>query len=148
MLVKEIMSKKVICADLDETIISLAKKMKENKIGAVPVCNSGKLLGMVTDRDIVTRAVADGADLTKTTARKIMSTKPISSRETETLEDAVHLMEQKHIRRLPVMDTGDHLVGMISLDDIAVHSPHELSGEALEALSFAKKSQPAPTLRS
>lgn len=148
MLVKEIMSKQVICARPDETIVSVAKKMKDEKIGAVPVCNAGKLLGMVTDRDIVTRAVAKSSDLSQFTAGKVMTNKPISSRETETIEDVVHLMEQNHIRRLPVMDTGDHLVGMVSLDDIAVHSPHELSGEALEALSFAKKSQPAPTLRS
>lgn len=139
MLIKEIMSKDVVCADPDEKLGSVAKKMKDRDIGAIPVCKDGKLLGMVTDRDIVIRTLADGVDPLAMPARKVMSTQPISSRETETVEDAVHLMEKTHVRRLPVMDTKDHLVGILSLDDIAIHASHELSGEALKAVSMSGK---------
>lgn len=145
MYVKEIMSKDVVCADQNDTLISIARKMRERKIGAIPVCNSGKLVGVVTDRDIVTRAVAEDRNLKTTTARQVMSKTPISSRESETVEDVVHLMEQKRVRRLPVMNSKDHLVGIVSLDDIAVHTPHELSGEVLEHLSFARKTAPTPS---
>lgn len=143
MLIKEIMSKDVVCAGPDEKLGSVAKKMKDRDIGAIPVCKDGKLLGMVTDRDIVIRALADSLDPLATPARKIMSTEPISSRETETVEDAVHLMEQTRVRRLPVMDSKDHLVGMLSLDDIAIHASHELAGEALEAVSLSGKTPQA-----
>jgi len=147
MLIKDIMTKNVVCATPDDTVFTVAKRMQKHKIGAIPVCNAGKLKGMITDRDIVTRVVAKGVDPTATTARQIMTTKPVWSRETETIEDAVHLMEAKHIRRLPVMDTKEKLVGMFSLDDVGTHASHELSGEALEALSFARKTVPVPTAR-
>ncbi len=145
MLINEIMSKDVVCADPDEKLASIAKKMKDRDIGAVPVCKDDKLLGMVTDRDIVIRTLAVGADPSAASARQVMSSEPVSCRETESVEDAVHLMEQKRIRRLPVMDSKGHLVGMLSLDDIAIHASHELSGEALEALSFSDKT-PKPTV--
>jgi len=147
MLIKEIMTRKVVCAEPNEAIVSIAKKMTDKKIGAIPVCNSGKLQGMITDRDIVTRVVAKGADPATVTAKQIMTTKPVWSRETETIEDAVHLMEDKHIRRLPVMDTKDRLVGMFSLDDVGTHANHQLSGEALEALSFAGRARPTVATR-
>lgn len=139
MQIKDIMTKTVVCANPDDPIVSIAKKMRDENIGAIPVCNSREVIGVITDRDIVTRAIAKGVNFAKFTVKDIMTRTPFTARDNETVEDAVHLMENKRVRRLPVLDQAGKLVGLISLDDIATNTSHELSGEALEALSFAKK---------
>jgi CBS domain-containing protein len=114
---------------------TVAARMRELDIGAIPIGENDKLIGMVTDRDIALRAVAVGKDASKMTARDVMSKGIVFCRDTEDVEDAVRIMEQKQVRRLPVLDDKKRMVGMLSLGDIAHCASHDVSGEALTAVS-------------
>jgi CBS domain-containing protein len=122
-------------ATADTPVSELAKKMQQDDIGAIPVGKDDKLIGMVTDRDIALRVIAAGRDPRKTTAQDIMTKGIVFCRTTETVEDAIHLMDQKKIRRLPVLDDNKRLVGMLSLGDISHSVSRELSGELLQAVA-------------
>jgi CBS domain-containing protein len=122
-------------ASADMPVSEVAKMMQKDDIGAVPVGKDDKLIGMVTDRDIALRVVAAGRDPARTTAEEIMTTGIVYCRTTETVEDAIHLMDQKKIRRLPVIDDNKRLVGMLSLGDISHAVSRELSGELLHAVT-------------
>lgn len=122
-------------ASADMPVAEVAKMMLEDDVGAVPVGRDDRLIGMVTDRDIVLRVVAAGRDPAKTTAEEIMTKGVVYCRTTETVEDAIHLMDQKKIRRLPVIDENKRLVGMLSLGDISHAVSRELSGELLHAVA-------------
>ncbi len=113
----------------------VAKKMKEHDIGSLPVGENDRLIGMVTDRDITCRAVADGRDISTLTARDVMSKGIVYCTDTEDLDDAIHLMESKKIRRLPVINEKKRMVGMLSLGDISHATSHEMSGEVIAAVS-------------
>lgn len=129
------MHKEADWANADTPVSELAKKMQKDDIGAIPVGKDDKLIGMVTDRDIALRVVAAGRDPATTTAEEIMTKGIIYCRTTETVEDAIHLMDQKKIRRLPVIDDHKRLVGMLSLGDISHAVGRELSGELLHAVA-------------
>jgi CBS domain-containing protein len=90
---------------------------------------------MVTDRDIACRAVAAGRDVSKTSARDVMTKGIVYCRDTEDLDDALRIMEQKKLRRLPVIDENKRMVGMLSLGDIAHAATHELTGEVVSAVA-------------
>ena len=122
-------------ASADTPVSELAKIMQKDDIGALPVGKDDKLIGMVTDRDIALRVVAQGRDPAKTTAEEVMTKGIIYCRTTESVEDAIHLMDQKKIRRLPVIDDNKRLVGMLSLGDISHAVSRELSGELLHAVA-------------
>lgn len=119
----------------DTPVSEIARMMKTDDIGAVPVGRDDKLLGMVTDRDIALRVVAQGRNPDKTRAEEVMTEHIIYCRTNETVEDAIHLMDQKKIRRLPVIDSNDRLVGMLSLGDIAHAVSRDLAGELLQAVA-------------
>lgn len=106
-------------ASADTPVCEIARIMKKDDIGAVPIGKDDRLVGMITDRDIALRVVAEGRDIHKVTAEEIMSKGIVYCRTAETLEDAIHLMEQKQIRRLPVLDENKRLAGMLSLEDIS-----------------------------
>ena len=129
------MHRKADWATADTPVCELAKKMQQDDIGAIPVGKDDKLIGMVTDRDIALRVIAAGRDPVKTTAEDIMTKGVVFCRTTETVEDAIHLMDQKKIRRLPVLDDNKRLVGMLSLGDISHSVSRELSGELLQAVA-------------
>jgi CBS domain-containing protein len=122
-------------ASADMPVSEVAKMMQKDDIGAVPVGKDDKLIGMITDRDIALRVVAAGRDPATTTAEEIMTEGIVYCRTTETVEDAIHLMDQKKIRRLPVIDHNKRLVGMLSLGDISHAVSRELSGELLHAVA-------------
>lgn len=129
------MHKQADWASADTPVSEVAKMMQKDDIGAVPVGKDDKLIGMVTDRDIALRVVAAGRDPAKTTAEEIMTKGIVYCRTTETVEDAIHLMDQKKIRRLPVIDDNKRLVGMLSLGDISHAVGRELSGELLHSVA-------------
>ncbi len=116
-------------------IAQIAKKMKELDVGSLPVGDNDRLIGMVTDRDITCRAVANGKDLGKVTARDVMTRGIFYCRDSEELDDALRIMESRKIRRLPVIDEKKRMVGMLSLGDISHAASHELSGELCAAVS-------------
>jgi len=135
MKVKEAMHNGVEWAAPQTPIPEIARRMRDLDIGAIPVGENDRLIGMVTDRDIACRAVANGADLGTLTARDVMSKGIFYCRDSEELEDAMRIMEQKQVRRLPVINDQKRMVGILSLGDIADATPHELSGEVVAAVS-------------
>lgn len=122
-------------ASADMPVAEVARMMRKDDIGAVPVGRDDRLVGMLTDRDIVLRVVAAGRDPEKTRAADVMTPSIVYCRTTETVEDAIHLMTQKGIRRLPVLDDRKRLVGMLSLGDVAHAAGRNLSGELLHGVA-------------
>lgn len=135
MLVKEIMSPKAEWVGPDLTLQECARKMRDLDIGCLPVGENDRLIGMITDRDLACRAVAEGRDAATTTVREVMSKGITWCFDDQEVGDAAQLMEKKHIRRLPVINRDKRMVGIVSLDDFATHCPHELSGGVLEAVA-------------
>ncbi|WP_102227066.1 CBS domain-containing protein [Acidimangrovimonas sediminis] len=119
----------------DTPVAEIAKMMAQDDIGAVPVGRDDRLVGMITDRDIAMRVVAEGRDPKTTTAEDVMTKGIVYCRTHETVEDAIHLMDQRKVRRLPVLDAEKRLVGMLSLGDISHSVAREMSGELLQAVS-------------
>jgi len=136
MKVGEILTPDPECVTPDTTITMAAQKMKALDVGLLPICQSDRLVGTVTDRDIVVRAIATGANPNTTTIGDVMSSEVVFCFEDEEIEQAAQLMEQRQIRRLPVLNGEKRLVGIVSLGDIAVRSPEgQLAGEVLERVS-------------
>jgi predicted transcriptional regulator len=118
----------------DLSLQECARKMRDLNIGSLPVAEKGKMVGMITDRDICCRAVADGRDLAKTTAADIMSKDVSWCFDDQDCADAAHLMEDKHIRRLTVLNREKAPVGLLSIVDLARCS-RDLAGGVLVAAS-------------
>lgn len=135
MLVKEVMSSDVVWVTPSEEIGNVASKMKEFDIGAIPVCKNHEIVGIVTDRDIVVRGLVDDGDIAEHSVREVMTEHPIWCSVNEDVEDAIRLMEEKQIRRLLVVDSERHLVGLLSVGDVSQNTSHELSGEVIAAVS-------------
>jgi CBS domain-containing protein len=135
MKVKEVMHKGAEWASPQTPVTDVARKMRDLDIGAIPVGENDRLIGMVTDRDIACRGVANGEDAAKLTARDVMSRGIFYCNDAEDLEDTLRIMEQKRVRRLPVINDQKRMVGMLSLGDIAHAASHELSGEVAAAVS-------------
>jgi CBS domain-containing protein len=135
MKVKNAMHKGAEWVAPETPVAQVAKKMRELDVGSLPVGENDRLIGMVTDRDITCRAVANGRDISKLTARDVMTRGIFYCRDSEELDDALRIMESKKIRRLPVIDENKRMVGMLSLGDISHAASHELSGELMAAVS-------------
>ena len=135
MKVKDAMHKGTRCVEPSTAVSEIAKQMRDNDIGAMPVWADGKLVGMVTDRDITCRAMADGADFFNLTARDIMTKNVISCSPEDDIAVAIKAMETKKVRRLPVTDSQRGMVGMLSLGDVSHKINKEVSGEVLRAVS-------------
>ncbi|MCA1440614.1 CBS domain-containing protein [Ensifer sp. IC4062] len=119
----------------DTDLRTVARIMKDEDIGALPVGENDRLIGMVTDRDMALRAFANGHDIASLTVRDVMTNQIVFCRTSESLEDAVRLMEEKKVRRLPVINDDKRMVGMLSLGDISHSTSRELTGELLRAVS-------------
>jgi CBS domain-containing protein len=135
MKVKNAMHKNAEWVSPETPITQIAKQMKDLDIGSLPVGENDRLIGMVTDRDIACRGVANGKDVSKLTARDVMSKGIVYCTDTEDLDDAVRLMETKKIRRLPVINEQKRMVGMLSLGDVSHAASREMSGEVIAAVS-------------
>lgn len=135
MKVKDAMHKGVEWVEPGTSIVEVAAKMRERDVGAIPVGENDRLVGMVTDRDIVVRGVAKGRKLGELTARDVMTEGIVFCRDNEDLDDALRIMEERKIRRLPVIDKHKRMVGMLSLGDVSHAASHELTGELAAAVS-------------
>ena len=134
MLVSDIMKQNVISVTPDAPVSSAARLLSQYNIGALPVCSTdGKLRGVLTDRDIVTRCVAVEEDPQTMSVKEIMTRACVSVSAGDDLLEAVQRMADKQIRRLPVTDKSGKVSGMLSLADIAKSSAFKM--EAAEALS-------------
>lgn len=125
---REIMHQGAECIKENETLAVAAERMRELNVGALPICGSNdRLRGILTDRDIVVRGVADGYDPQRTTARELAQGTPIWVEANADLGEAMRMMVEHKIRRLPVVENHS-LVGMISEADVATHcSEHEVA---------------------
>jgi CBS domain-containing protein len=133
MLIREIMTKDVEFVGPEETLKDAALKMRELGVGPLPVCENACVVGMLTDRDIVVRAVAEGRDPQTTQVRDVMSGELICCCEDQEVEVAARLMRSQQIRRIVVLDRDKRLVGIVSLSDLALESPSpERAGEILQ----------------
>lgn len=135
MKVRDAMSRDVETVRSSQAIKEVAARMDRQGIGYFPVCDQHRLIGIITDRDITCRLVADGRDPVHTKVRDIMSKGVAYCFDDDTLTAAVQLMEQNRIRRIPIVDRQEHLVGVLSLSDVARVAPSHLTAELLEAVS-------------
>jgi CBS domain-containing protein len=142
MQVRDVMTKNVEVIRPEDTLRDAAQKMKALDVGAMPVCDGERLVGMLTDRDITIRAAAEGLDPNQTTAQETMTSEVYYCFENQNIEDAALLMMEKQIRRLPIINNEKKLVGIVSLGDVAVETQDdELSGSTLEEISKSSKSK-------
>jgi CBS domain-containing protein len=133
--VADVMTRHVRSLAPTDTVASAARAMDELDVGVIPVCNGDKLMGVVTDRDIVVRAVAQGLD-GDTALAKVMSTDIRTARESDDLDTVLADMASSQIRRLPVLDGEERLIGIISIGDIAVKGQDEEDvGQSLGEIS-------------
>jgi len=136
MQLKDIMTPGVEVISPQATLQEAAQKMEQFDIGPLPICDGERLVGMLTDRDIAVRAVANGWDPRTTSVREAMSPELVYGLEEQDIQDAARLMEQYQIRRLPVVNRDKRLVGIVSLVDLAIEGVNQaLAGEVLEQVS-------------
>ncbi len=135
MKVRDVMHKGAEWISPQTPLSKVAQLMKDLDIGALPVGENDRLVGMVTDRDITCRAIAGSQDVSKMTAQNVMSKGIVYCTAEEELEEALRLMETKKIRRLPVIDGKKRMVGMLSIGDVSHAAPLNVSGEVITAVS-------------
>jgi CBS domain-containing protein len=116
---REIMTQRPVSVETGDTVTAAARSMRDGNIGVVVVLESGQVQGVLTDRDIVVRALAEGRDPARTRVGEVCSKELTTLAPTDTIEDAVKIMRDKAIRRLPVVE-GGRPVGIVSLGDLAV----------------------------
>jgi CBS domain-containing protein len=135
MKVHEIMTAHARCVAPDNTLVEAAGLMRQLDVGALPVCEYDRVAGMVTDRDIVLRGVADGLASDVATVSQVMSQGAIFVYADQDIEEAAEMMEEKQVRRLPVLNREKRMVGIVSLGDLAVNANPAFSGMALKEVS-------------
>ena len=136
MKVKEAMHKGVEWVGPDTPVTELAKLMRAHDIGAIPIGENDKLVGMVTDRDIVCKGLAnDGLDIGTATARDVMTEGIHCCREDDDLAKAVRHMEGLKVRRLPVINKNKRMVGILSLGDVSHSAPGDLLSECVKSVA-------------
>jgi CBS domain-containing protein len=136
MQIKDIMTANVEAIRPDTPLLDAGKRMRDLDVGLMPVFDGTQVVGMLTDRDITIRAVAQGRDPRTTPVSDVMTTDLIFCYDDQDVSDAAQLMQQKQIRRLLVLDRTMHLVGIVSLGDLAVKGGEQkMGGAVLEEVS-------------
>lgn len=131
----EVMTKPVEVVSPMTTLQEAAQKMRDLGIGALPVCTGEMLVGMVTDRDIVIKAVAEGQNVSAARVEQALSPHILYCFEDQPVDDAAKLMADNQIRRLPIVNRDKRLVGIVSLGDLSVKASEPKAGDALEEIS-------------
>jgi CBS domain-containing protein len=132
---KEAMHKGVEWVSPDTPVTTIAKKMMEQDTGAVPIGENDRLIGMVTDRDITLRAVANGKDVSRLMARDVMTEGIVWCRDIDEVNQAADVMQTKQVRRLPVIDQNKRMVGILSLGDISHAASKRTAAEVARGIS-------------
>lgn len=132
--ISEVMTSEVQVVRPDDTLQDAAAMMAEQDVGALPVCDGARLQGMITDRDIAVRAVANGRDA-DTPVREVMSEDVIWCSEDDDTQEVLGRMGERQIRRIPVVDANRNLVGIVSLGDLAIEDEENVD-EALRSISM------------
>jgi CBS domain-containing protein len=132
---RELMTPGAECVDENESLVDAARKMRDLDVGALPICGEdNRLKGVLTDRDIVVRCIADGGDPAKVSAGQFGQGKPVTIGADDSVEEALKTMSEHQVRRLPVID-GHELVGMLAQADIARGAGKDETGEVVEDIS-------------
>ncbi len=135
MKVKEVMHKGATWIEPTSLLPEVAKRMRESDVGVLPVRADGQLVGIITDRDITCRAVADGGNVGSVMVKDVMTKDVSCCSPDDDVTVAIKAMEAKKIRRMPVTDSHKAIIGMLSLGDISHKVSNQLSGEVLRAVS-------------
>lgn len=136
MQINEVMTPNAECISPNATLHEAAERMKTLDVGSLPVWEGGQLVGMLTDRDITIRSVSDGRDPRQHHVRDAMTPEVIFCYEDQEVTEVAQLMQEKQIRRLPVLSRDRRMAGIVSLGDLAIESGDEkLMGQVLEGIS-------------
>ncbi|HEX7897495.1 MAG TPA: CBS domain-containing protein [Planctomycetota bacterium] len=130
--IRDYMTTHVETLDPDWTVQEAARKMKDYDFGFLPVAENGRGVGVLTDRDVTLRVIAEGRDPARTLVRDVMSRDVIAAREDDELETVYELLKERQLRRLPVVDLEGRLAGMITLARIAREQGEDAAGEILK----------------
>jgi CBS domain-containing protein len=134
--VAEVMTETLRTIDADESVAYAAKMMRDEDVGLAPIVEGERLVGTLTDRDIAVRVVAEGRDPEATKAREVASTDVVTVEPTHDLDEALRLMAQHQVRRIPVVENGGRLVGIVAQADVARRqSDDRKTGEVVEQIS-------------
>ncbi len=131
--VDEIMHRDVRQTNPEMRLVDASKKMRDMDVGCLLVWEDEELIGIITDRDITCRAIAEARDPAITTVREVMSKDVAFCFDDQGADEAAHIMEQKRIRRLPVLDHDKHIVGILTLSDLSINAP-ELTGKVVRSM--------------
>jgi CBS domain-containing protein len=134
---RDIMTGGAECIGENQTLEEAAKKLAELDVGSMPICGEdNRLKGILTDRDIVVEAIAQGKSPAETKAGELGDGKPVTIGADDSVEEALRTMTEHKVRRLPVID-GHDLIGIVSQADVATNLPEDKAGELVEAISAA-----------
>ena len=136
---KDVMTHEPVCCEPGDSVTRVATAMKQEDVGSIPVVESRtskRLVGIVTDRDLVVNVLAGGSAIDGATARDAMTPNPVSCRETDDVADAMKLMKERQVRRMPIVDAEGRLSGIIAQADVATRISRDAqTGELVEAIS-------------
>jgi CBS domain-containing protein len=136
--VRDVMTANPDCVSEKDSIRDVARIMKDRDTGVVPVVDGRKILGLITDRDIVVRGLAEGKDLGSASVSELMTKSVRSVRDDASVNEALELMSRAEVRRIAVVNNNDELVGIVSLGDISINTDKDNKvGKAVESISEA-----------
>ena len=138
--VRETMTANPRSIETSASVVEAARLMRDEHIGSLPVVKGGRLIGMITDRDLTLRVVAEGADPESVTVGEVASHDTVTAQPDQDLDEALRLMAHHQLRRLPVAE-GDRLVGILAQADVAHREDREKVGEVVEAISDPSQSE-------
>lgn len=132
--IKDVMTPNPASCDPQATVVEAAKVMAREDVGPIPVVEGDRLVGLVTDRDLVVRVLAEGRDPEGTTVGEVASTDVVAVSPDDDLDQALRLLAEKQVRRLPVVE-GERLVGIVAQADVARHGQDSKTGEVVQQIS-------------
>jgi len=141
MQLKDIMTTQVRVISADATVQDAAKKLDDENVGVLPVCDGDRMIGIVTDRDIVIRSTSEGQEPGKVAVRDVMTSPVTYGFDDQSIEEAAAIMKQNYIRRLPVLDRDHRLVGMVTADDLMTDASEraDIAAEVFQKVSEVER---------
>jgi CBS domain-containing protein len=133
--IRELMTANPSAIDAEKPVADAAKLMRDEDVGLAPIVEGDRLVGTLTDRDIAIRVVAEGRDPESTTVREVASTDVVTIDPAQSLDEALRLMAQHQVRRLPVVEEDGRLVGVLAQADVARHGDDSQTGQVVEKIS-------------
>jgi CBS domain-containing protein len=134
---RDIMTGNAECVSVNDSLVDAARKLRDLDVGAMPICgDDNRLKGMLTDRDIVVKCIAQGGDPSSTKVSELAEGKPVTIGADDSVEETLRTMKEHGVRRLPVID-GHDMIGIVSQADVARNLPDDKIGDLVEAISSA-----------